>query len=85
MKMPALRKLSALRGASWEDGQESAVRLWNQARDTGEDLWYQLNRKVRRHPWKAVCVALGAGLLIGAAVSRAGLRLRSGHFGDYTI
>jgi ElaB/YqjD/DUF883 family membrane-anchored ribosome-binding protein len=64
MKMPALRKVS------WEDGSDSAARLWNQARESSEDLLYQVNRQVRRHPWKAVVVALGAGLILGALVSR---------------
>jgi ElaB/YqjD/DUF883 family membrane-anchored ribosome-binding protein len=63
-------KVAALRKISWEDGQDSAVRLWNQARESGEDILYQLNRHVRRHPWKAVAVALGAGLLLGALMSR---------------
>ena len=62
-------KVAALRRVSWEDGPESAARLWNQARETGEDLFYQVNRHVRRHPWKAVAVALGAGLMLGALVS----------------
>jgi ElaB/YqjD/DUF883 family membrane-anchored ribosome-binding protein len=65
-------KVAALKKVSWDDGQESAVRLWNQARETGEDLLYQLNRHVRRHPWRAVAVALGAGLVLGALVSRSG-------------
>ena len=68
MKMAAVRK-DALKKVSWEDGQESAVRLWNQARENGEDLLYQLNRHVRRHPWKAVAVALAAGAVLGLAVS----------------
>ncbi len=59
----------ALRRVSWEDGHESAVRLWNQARETGEDFVYQLNRKVRRYPWKAVAVALVAGMIVGCVVS----------------
>jgi len=63
-------KVAALRKVSWEDGQESAARLWNQARESGEDLLYQLNRRVRRNPWKAVEVALGAGLVLGAMISR---------------
>ena len=63
-------KVSALRRVSWEDGSESAVRLWNQARETGEDLFYQVNRHVRRHPWRAVVVALGAGALLGIAISQ---------------
>jgi ElaB/YqjD/DUF883 family membrane-anchored ribosome-binding protein len=63
-------KVASIRGVSWEDGQDSAVRLWKQARETGEDFLYQLNRKVRRHPWKAVGVALGAGVLLGALISR---------------
>ena len=29
-------KVAALRNVSWDDGPESAVRLWNQARNTGE-------------------------------------------------
>jgi ElaB/YqjD/DUF883 family membrane-anchored ribosome-binding protein len=62
-------KVAALRRVSWEDGPESAARLWNQARESGEDLFYQVNRHVRRHPWKAVAVALGAGLMLGALVS----------------
>ena len=65
-------KVTALRNISWEDGQESAVRMWKQARENGEDLLYQINRHVRRHPWRAVAVALGAGLLLGALVSRNG-------------
>jgi ElaB/YqjD/DUF883 family membrane-anchored ribosome-binding protein len=68
MKMAAVRK-DALKKVSWEEGQESAVRLWNQARENGEDLLYQLNRHVRRHPWKAVVVALAAGAVLGLAVS----------------
>ncbi len=65
-------KVAALRNISWEDGQDSAVRLWNQARESGEDVLYQLNRHVRKHPWRAVAVALGAGLLLGAIMSRNG-------------
>jgi|HubBroStandDraft_1064217.scaffolds.fasta_scaffold2193712_1 ElaB/YqjD/DUF883 family membrane-anchored ribosome-binding protein len=68
MKVAALR--NALPKTSWDDGQESAVRLWNQARESGEDLLYQLHRNIRRHPWKAVAVALGAGLVLGALISR---------------
>lgn len=67
-----LMKVASLRKASLEDGQESAIRLWNQARETSEDLYHQLNRHVRRHPWKAVAIALGAGLLLGAVLSRNG-------------
>jgi ElaB/YqjD/DUF883 family membrane-anchored ribosome-binding protein len=62
-------KMATLRRVSWEDGPESAVRLWNQARETGEDLVYQVNRKVRRHPWKAVAVALIAGTLVGLVIA----------------
>jgi ElaB/YqjD/DUF883 family membrane-anchored ribosome-binding protein len=65
-------KVAALRGVSWEDGQESAVRLWKQARETGEDFVYQLNRRVRRNPWKAVAVALAAGTILGCLVARNG-------------
>jgi len=65
-------KATALRRVSWEEGQESAVRLVKQVRETGEDFLYQLNRHVRRHPWRAVAVALGAGLVLGALVSRNG-------------
>jgi ElaB/YqjD/DUF883 family membrane-anchored ribosome-binding protein len=65
-------KVASLRGVSWEDGQESATRLLKQARESGEDFLYQLNRQVRRHPWKAVAVALGTGLVLGALVSRNG-------------
>jgi ElaB/YqjD/DUF883 family membrane-anchored ribosome-binding protein len=65
-------KTATLRKVSWDDGQESAARLWNQARESGEDLLYQLNRRVRRHPWKAVAVALGTGLVMGALISRSG-------------
>lgn len=62
-------KVAALKKVSWEDGQESAVRLWNQARESGEDFLYQLNRHIRRHPWR-VAVALGAGFVLGALISR---------------
>jgi len=65
MKVATLKK-----NLNWEDGQESAVRLWNQARESGEDSLYQLNRHVRRHPWRAV--ALGAGLVLGALFLRPG-------------
>ena len=65
-------KVAALRKISWEDGQESAVRLWEHAQEAGEEVWYQVNRHVRRHPWKAVAIALGAGLLLVAVVSRVG-------------
>lgn len=67
-------KVATLRRVSLEDGQESAVRLWNQARETGEDFLYQLNRQVRRHPWKAVAVALVAGTVVGCLVSLNGRR-----------
>lgn len=63
MKVPALQKVS------WDDGQESAVRFLNQARESGEDLLYQVNRHIRRHPWKSVAVALGVGVLLGAMIS----------------
>ena len=65
-------KTATLKKVNWEDSQESAVRLWNQARESGEDFMYQLNRHVRRHPWRAVAVALGAGLLLGAVISQSG-------------
>lgn len=65
-------KVASMRNVSWEDGQDSAVRLWKQARETGEDLLHQLNRNIRRHPWKAVGVALGAGVLLGALISIGG-------------
>jgi len=65
-------RVATLRGISLEDGQESAVRLLKQARESGEDLLYQLKRHVRRHPWKAVGVALAAGALLGMAVARNG-------------
>jgi ElaB/YqjD/DUF883 family membrane-anchored ribosome-binding protein len=63
-------KVAVLRNVSWDDGQESAVRVWNQVRNAGEDFLYQLNRKVRRHPWKAVAVALIAGTVAGLVASR---------------
>ncbi len=63
MKMPALQKVS------WDDGQESAARFLNQARESGEDLLYQVNRNIRRHPWKAVAIALAAGLVLGTVIS----------------
>jgi len=65
-------KTATLKKVNWEDSQESAVRLWNQARESGEDFMYQLNRHVRRHPWRVVAVALGAGLLLGAVISQSG-------------
>jgi ElaB/YqjD/DUF883 family membrane-anchored ribosome-binding protein len=65
-------RVATLRGISLEDGQESAVRLLKQARESAEDFLYQLNRYVRRHPWKAVGVALAAGALLGIAVARNG-------------
>ena len=67
-------KVAALRSVAWEDGQESAVRLLKHARESGEDLLYQLNRHVRRNPWKAVAVALAAGVVLGAVVSLNGRR-----------
>ncbi len=70
MKVAALRRVSRVRGVSWEDGQESASRLWKQALETGEDLLYQVNRHIRRHPWKSVAVALGAGVMLGALISQ---------------
>jgi ElaB/YqjD/DUF883 family membrane-anchored ribosome-binding protein len=63
-------KIEELQRMCWEDPQQSAARFWNQARENGEDFVYQLNRRVRRHPWKALAVALGAGLLLGALASR---------------
>jgi ElaB/YqjD/DUF883 family membrane-anchored ribosome-binding protein len=63
-------KVAALRKASLEDGQESAIRFLNQARESGEDFLLELHRNIRRHPWKAVTVALGAGLVLGALISR---------------
>jgi ElaB/YqjD/DUF883 family membrane-anchored ribosome-binding protein len=65
-------KVAGLRRVSWEDGQESAVRLWNQARETSEDLFYQINRHVRRHPWKAVAIALGVGAVLSLTLSKKG-------------
>jgi ElaB/YqjD/DUF883 family membrane-anchored ribosome-binding protein len=62
-------KVATMRKVSWEDGQDSAVHLWKEARESGEDLLYQLNRHVRRHPWKAVAIAVGVGALLGIAVS----------------
>jgi ElaB/YqjD/DUF883 family membrane-anchored ribosome-binding protein len=76
MKVAALRKVSRVGGVSWEDGQESAVRLWQQAQETGAHLLYQLNRHIRRHPWKAVGVALGGGMVLGALISHSGTRPR---------
>ncbi|HTB21005.1 MAG TPA: hypothetical protein VK708_22930 [Bryobacteraceae bacterium] len=75
MKVATLHKVPGMswaKGVSWEDGQESAARLVKQARETGEDIFYRLNRHVRRHPWKAVGVALAAGALLGLVVSRNG-------------
>jgi ElaB/YqjD/DUF883 family membrane-anchored ribosome-binding protein len=63
-------RMEALRKVSFEEGQESAIHLWNQARETGEDFLYQLNRQVRRNPWKAVAIAAAAGLIAGALLSR---------------
>jgi ElaB/YqjD/DUF883 family membrane-anchored ribosome-binding protein len=68
MSMAAVRK-EALKKVNWEEGQDSAVRMWNQARENGEDLLYQLNRHVRRHPWKAVGVGLAVGALFGLVIS----------------
>ncbi len=71
MKVATLRKASSSWPKnSWEDGQESAIRLWNQARESGQDFLYQVHRNIRRHPLKAVAVALGAGLVLGALISR---------------
>jgi ElaB/YqjD/DUF883 family membrane-anchored ribosome-binding protein len=65
-----IMKAATLRKVSWEDGPESAARLWNQARETGEELVYRLNKHVRRHPWKAVAIGLAAGALLRIVVSR---------------
>jgi ElaB/YqjD/DUF883 family membrane-anchored ribosome-binding protein len=62
-------KTAALHNVSWEDGRDSAVRVWNQASENGKDVMHRVGRHVRRHPWKALAVALGAGVLLGAAVS----------------
>jgi len=63
-------KAAALKKVSLEDSQDFAVRVANsfldRAKETGEDLCYQLSRQVRRHPWKAAMVALGIGLVLGA-------------------
>jgi ElaB/YqjD/DUF883 family membrane-anchored ribosome-binding protein len=67
-------KLAAIKEVSWEDGQDSAARLWKQAQETSEDLMYQLDRRVRRNPWKAVAIALAVGAFLGLAVSRTGRR-----------
>jgi ElaB/YqjD/DUF883 family membrane-anchored ribosome-binding protein len=67
-------KVAAIRSVSWEHGRESADRLLKEAREAGEDLLYQLNRHVRRHPWRAVAVALAAGVMLGAVVSLNGKR-----------
>jgi ElaB/YqjD/DUF883 family membrane-anchored ribosome-binding protein len=69
MKVATLRNVL---GVSWEDGQESATRFLKHVRETGEDFLHQLNRHVRRHPWRAVGVALAAGALMGLVVSRNG-------------
>ncbi len=76
MRVAALRRVSRVRGVSWEDGQESASRLWKQALETGEDLLYQVNRHIRRHPWRAVAVALGGGMVLGALISLSGTKPR---------
>ena len=62
-------KAAALPNVSWKDGQESAVRVWNRASENGQDMVYRIGRHVRRNPWKALAVALGAGMVLGAAVS----------------
>lgn len=67
MNASVLRNVS--QKVSWEDGQESAARLWNQACETGEDFAYQITRHVRKHPWKSLAVALGAGVVLGALIS----------------
>lgn len=61
--------VAALRKVSWDEGQQSALRFLNQARESGEDLLYRLNRHIRRHPWRAVAIALGVGLVLGAVIS----------------
>ena len=67
-------KVATFRNTSWEDQSEAAVRLWNQARETSDDLLYQLNRHVRRNPWKAVAIALAAGAVLGCVVTLSGKR-----------
>jgi len=58
-------KAAALKKISLEDSRDNAARFLDRARETGEDLCYQLSRQVRRHPWKAAMVALGIGLVLG--------------------
>jgi ElaB/YqjD/DUF883 family membrane-anchored ribosome-binding protein len=74
MSKEEIMKVAALRSVPWEEGQESAARLLKQTRETGEDLLYQLNRHVKRNPWRAVAVALAAGVMVGAIVSMNGRR-----------
>jgi ElaB/YqjD/DUF883 family membrane-anchored ribosome-binding protein len=62
-------KTATLPNVSWEDGRDSAVKVWNQARENGEDLVYRIGRYAKRNPWKALVVALGAGIVLGAAVT----------------
>ena len=63
-------KAAALKKVSLEDSQDYAARVasnfLDRAKETGEDLCYQLSRQVRRHPWKAAIVALGIGVVLGA-------------------
>ncbi len=62
-------KTAALRNVSWEDGRESAARVWNQARGNAEDIVYRIGRYARRNPWRALAIALSAGIVLGAVVS----------------
>jgi ElaB/YqjD/DUF883 family membrane-anchored ribosome-binding protein len=62
-------KTAALRNVSWEDSRDSAAKIWNQASGSGKDMAYRIGLHVRRHPWKALAVAMGAGMLVGAMVS----------------
>jgi ElaB/YqjD/DUF883 family membrane-anchored ribosome-binding protein len=71
--------VAALRKVDWVEGQESAARLLKHARETGEDVLYQLNRYTKRHPWRMVATALAAGVVLGAMASLNGNPFNGNH------
>ena len=65
-----LRATAGAPGAEIEKLRERAEESLRVARESLKDAGIELEEQVRRHPWAAVGIAAGIGLLLGMLLSR---------------
>ena len=51
---------------AWEEASEHGADVWAKAREQGEEVWEDAEKAIRKHPVKALGLALLAGAVLGA-------------------